>query len=121
MARVLGAYRHLSANGFCSWHPVRPPATILDKCEASRAHLLTDFGVEQFELARTWLRKYHRRQSINRRCSSYTWKHQAENEEGAYISNGALIAAALSLGFNVQHILGTPNAYVGIGKRLTPT
>lgn len=31
--------------------------------------------------------------------SSYGWKHVMENDTGEYVSNGAFVAAAISLGY----------------------
>jgi hypothetical protein len=116
--KVLTDFPQLSAKGLCPWYPVKPPAEILAKREDGRMYMLSDRGREEFDRACRWLRKFNRRKTVHRGCSSYTWKHRAESEEGGYVSNGALIAAALSLGFTVHHVIPTFNAYVGIGKRL---
>ena len=46
---------------------------------------------------------------FNRRQGSYGLKHTAEKWAGAYISNGALIAAALALGYEARRFPGSPN------------
>lgn len=64
--------------------------------------------------AKTFLSKLEKTISVNRRCrGSYGLKHDAERYAGTYISNGALIAAAVELGFRVSPIAKSPNAYLG--------
>ena len=82
-----------------------------------RDDLLSDFGVDQFQRARRYLSAFAHRQTLNRRRSSYGLKHSAEDEQGGYISNGALIAAAVDLGFRMERINYGPNAWLGIGRR----
>ena len=65
---------------------------------------------EQVQHAMRFLREHARpRESFNRRHGSYGLKHMAEKWAGAYISNGALIAAALSLGYEARRFPGSPN------------
>lgn len=58
-----------------------------------------------------------RRRELNQRSTSYGMKHQVEHamraagERGVYVSNGMFIAAALTLGFRVEPIARTPNAW----------
>ena len=72
----------------------------------------------QVESARKWLREMtHVSPRINRNRTSYGWKHVAEKYTGNYISNGALIQAALLENLKVQHAKGTPNAFINIKER----
>lgn len=47
--------------------------------------------------------------------TSYGLKHELERRAGAYISNGALIVAALALGIEIKRMAGSPrNALIGV-------
>jgi hypothetical protein len=63
-----------------------------------------------------WLQKCKRRKTMNRRRSSYGWKHIAEKAEDEYCSNEQFIAAAIALGFKIQWIPGTPNCFINIAE-----
>jgi hypothetical protein len=87
------------------------------------AHVNTDIRIHEVREAARWLAKNRRRATINRKYSSYQLKHFAEKTaEGGYISNGALIAAAYYLGFDVEPDGGhSPNACLNISsKTVTP-
>jgi len=103
-------------------HPPANPEDIQVARDAEfdlkRAELLSDDGVREFLLARRYLKQFAHRKSINRRAHSYRLKHSAEAEGGAYVSNGALIAAAIDLGFAVKQIDQGPNCWLSLGKRL---
>jgi hypothetical protein len=84
----------------------------------------------EFELALLWLRlKGRMTQRVVRRQSSYGLKHRASSDlnharhdapfmpdDNYYISNGALICAAAYLGYTIQRVEGTPNAFMNIGR-----
>jgi hypothetical protein len=72
-------------------------------------------GIPYFIRAVEWLRHIPRRKTVN--LGSYGLKHQAERWGGDYVSNGALIAAAIQLGFEVKRIPGTPNALINVAGR----
>lgn len=77
---------------------------------------LTEYPInpDEVSLAKTFLSKLEKTTSVNRHCrGSYGLKHDAERYAGNYISNGALIAAAVELGFRVSPIAESPNAYLG--------
>ena len=76
-----------------------------------RAQLRNE-GISYFIRAVEWLRHIPKRKTVN--FGSYWLKHQAERWSGDYVSNGALIAAAIHLGFKVEHIDGTPNALINV-------
>lgn len=72
--------------------------------------------------ATAWLRNQRRSDTYNELSTSYGFKHQAEEwskkHGGApYISNGALIAAALGLGFKLRHVRGTLNIELALDER----
>ena len=65
--------------------------------------------VEQVERATEWLKLCEQTKHLDRRQTSYGIKHEAErwcreqgHPNGGYISNGALLMAAYTLGFKVQ-------------------
>lgn len=80
----------------------------------ARAELQSD-GISYFIRAVEWLRHIPTRKTVN--LGSYGLKHQAERWGGDYVSNGALIAAAIHLGFKVERISGTPNALINVAGR----
>ncbi|MGJ0393307.1 MAG: hypothetical protein ACR650_11275 [Methylocystis sp.] len=51
------------------------------------------------------------------KMGSYAAKHIAESWAGGYVSNGAMIAAALAWGLMVSRIAGSPNASIYFGQR----
>ena len=113
---------HLSKTGFKDWHPMADMGVHTEKWAAEygkRAPLTAGDGLRQFVDAIARLRKFSIRKTVAP-ASSYVLKHRAEMEQGDYISNGCLIAAAIFLGIPVQHVFGTPNAKLGIGKRIVP-
>jgi hypothetical protein len=80
---------------------------------------------EMLRAALAFLAKLDPLVTVNPRClSSYQVKHEAERWEQAqgrasYISNGALIAAAVYLDIPVQplHAGCSPNAAIGVSRR----
>lgn len=64
-------------------------------------------------LCRVWIRIHcHPRKTINKRYSSYWFKHKVEREDHEYIPNGAFIKAAMELGYRV--VPDGPNAFFNI-------
>ena len=98
-------------------------------------YVITDYGIfpkgkkekdstapnnHEIALCEKWLYEFAQPQKrFNERFSSYGLKHQVEKWAGEYVSNGALIFAALSLKFPVKVIDEGPNAIFGI-KLFTP-
>jgi hypothetical protein len=80
----------------------------------ARAQLRSE-GLSYFLRAAEWLSHIPRHKTPN--LGSYFLKHQAERWTGDYVSNGALIAAAIHLGFKVEPIQGTPNALINVATR----
>jgi hypothetical protein len=77
---------------------------------------------DQVDAVKVWRKQstLFRRQSINRRISSYGLKHIAERDLGMYISNDSFIEAMRQQGFKAQKIKETPNYFfnVSFGPRL---
>jgi hypothetical protein len=63
-----------------------------------------------------WLEKCNRRQTMNRRRTTATWKHWAEADEGEYTSVEQFHEAAIALGFKLKPIRGTPNCWINIAE-----
>jgi len=77
-----------------------------------------DNGFRMFKDACEFLSGVQLRKTINRKSgSSYGLKHKAEKWAGDYISNGALIAAALHLGIQFEQIPDTQNVYLAVSSR----
>lgn len=84
--------------------------------EKGRNDLLA--AIAEIDHARAWLRTQQSRLTLNPRRSSYGLKHIAERAAGSYISNGALIAAALLEGWKVKRISEiSPNARLNISEK----
>jgi hypothetical protein len=131
LRRILDANPMLTQRGFDSaWMRVsseigKPlPERIALLNERRREAYESDWSFDQFELAWIYLSHQRKIKSINRRTGSYGLKHRAENLTrefghfgplGNYVSNGMLIAAAYSLGFEVRPIAhDNYNAYFNI-------
>lgn len=87
----------------------------------ARAELLTPFYVRQFIRAAEWLAAVPPMKGINRKASSYRWKHVAERwhacREGdgeSYISNGAFVAGCLAMGRRIEPAPGSFNPFCAI-------
>ena len=95
--------------------------------EARRAETLKHWAMDQFELALLYLDMQERRRTINRDYTSYNLKHRAEdlsrNQKlhthlGNYVSNGMLIAAAITRGFEYKQVsYDSLNAYFNISSK----
>ena len=74
-------------------------------------------SVDEFERAVAWLSVIPKRKSPNRDDGhSYGLKHAAEKWAGAYITNGALIAAAVHLGFPITPCPSAINCWIGVAS-----
>lgn len=132
--RVLAAQPNLTLRGFDNvWIPVsgerelplaeRKALLAKRRNEAHESH----WSFDEFELAWIYLSRQLKIKNLNRSTSSYGLKHRAENlmrkfglfqPLGNYVSNGMLIAAAYSLGFDVKPIgHDSYNAYLNISTR----
>jgi hypothetical protein len=84
--------------------------------EQRRDELLA--ATDEFEQALAWLSLVPRRVTPNRRNGhSYGLKHIIQRWAGAYISNGATIAAAAHLGFPIRQCPSGINCWIGVGGR----
>jgi hypothetical protein len=52
--------------------------------------------------------------AVNRRRSSYGWKHAAESWARCYVATGAFIASAILVGLAWERVPRTPNVFVGL-------
>jgi hypothetical protein len=92
--------------------------------EACRAAWVgADGGWLAAQLARAmvWLFRCTKTEAINRAATSYGLKHLAEDyhaargaPDGGYISNGVFLMAASRLGFQIEPIPATPNAWLNL-------
>jgi hypothetical protein len=119
---VMDREANLSRNGFGFIH--EPPKSFGEQrreFEEYRAQLIVPEGIYEFLLAREYLSYFPRRRTINEKAFSYSLKHGAERfhrqrgNDDNYVSNGALIAAAIHLGFNLRQ--NGLNAYFNMGTR----
>lgn len=69
----------------------------------------------EVEICRTFLARCERVAHPQR--GSYGFKHVIQSWAGEYVSNGALIRAALDLGIECVVQRGNPNAILAVGKR----
>lgn len=93
-------------------------------CEAFgsdyRSEMLTDHFIAEVNTALIFLVTRRRLARPNLKVTSYWWKHCAEGFGelvglSSYVSNGAVIAAALIAGFPVARHKNSPNCAIGIG------
>lgn len=71
-------------------------------------------GVDQFERAVRWMAHIPSIKKPNASFGSYFAKHAAEHWAGAYVSNGALIAAALFIGHPIEDCRSRINCHIAI-------
>jgi hypothetical protein len=99
-----------------------------DEQDADRARLLSDQGLKEFECALSFVERLAKTKTFRMRGTSYGLKHCAERfcragpyrgrEDEAYISNGALIAAALASGFKIKRSCSySPNVHINVSLR----
>lgn len=85
-----------------------------------RADMTTAGNVAAFEASLRFLSHAGRqfaRPRVNRKRTSYSWKHAAERVMGVYVPNGMLIAAAYALGFTVEVNRDSPNPYINLAEK----
>jgi hypothetical protein len=73
--------------------------------------------LDQIAACAAWLSRRSETKAINRRRTSYGWKHAVEAEAGRYIANGAFLAAAIGLGWRYEKCAGGLNALLPISQR----
>jgi hypothetical protein len=117
VSRICSAQPDLAPFGF--WHP--GALATREQFDAGRDAMLDGDHLGQFRRAMAFLLACcDRRRELNLRSTSYGLKHQVEHalraagERGVYCSNGMFIAAAMTLGFRVEQIARTPNAWTNV-------
>ena len=110
------AHPHLTAYGFGTFEREHSP-DYERRLREDREDMLTDAACAQFIPAWDWLSRQNRARHLNRRLDSYDLKHKVERWAGRSVDNGVLIAAAVSLGFQVGRAAGGANAYFNIAAR----
>lgn len=80
--------------------------------ERNRAQMLKADFERQVAVCLAWLLEHR----IPRGAGSYGAKHRVENDVGVYVSNGALITAALLAGYAVDRDFNSPNCGFALGK-----
>jgi hypothetical protein len=73
--------------------------------------------INQVQTCINWLNSIKRTKTINKRSSSYGYKHEAERAYKTYVTNGAFIAAVIHLGIPYEKIPGTPNIFVALSQK----
>ena len=101
-------YPEVTRNGFAG----------RDRCYPE---IKTSWYIDEFDTCVEFLKKCEKTRTAN--IGSYWLKHRAEDWGASvglcyYVPNGALIAAAIALGFVVRPMRPpSPNAYIGISKK----
>ena len=80
-----------------------------DTCRSVNERLLVETSI-----CLSWLQKSWRRETINKKISTYGWKHVVEKAAGVYIPEGAFILACLIDGDIQVHLSCSGAAYVGL-------
>lgn len=93
----------------------KTPEQLEAKLRKEREEILLPRSLEQFAVAREWLRRFNKTKAVNqRRGTSYGLKHVAAHETG-YVTNGVFIAAAIAEGFAIERV--GPNARLNISTK----
>jgi hypothetical protein len=96
LRRALAQEPTLTASGIC-------PGVVEDKP-----------ALREVAICIAWLRKVPITRRLCPFANSYRLKHEVEAWAGTYVSNGALIAAALGLGLQYRRV--GPNALLPLGR-----
>lgn len=123
VAAVMEREPDLGTGGFQTWDGRRSVRENAEDFRANRAEMLEAHSVEEFARAVAFLETKEQARTMNRRGTSYGYKHQAERfhreqqpAANAYVANGMFIAAALHLGFTVKRDGAGPNAFINIAS-----
>lgn len=96
----------------------KSPAAISEDFARGREMLLSDRGLQEVAICASWLELQQPIKTIVRDRTSYGYKHDVEKWSGEYVSNGALIAAALGMGLDFkQDHPGSPNVMLNLSKK----
>ena len=115
----------VTAFGLGVYDQSKKTADAIDKeFKQDRAYLLSDAGLDEVEACARWLDLQLRTKTFNRQHTSYGYKHNVERWSGRvlkndrHICNGALIAAALGMGFDFKPDHGgSPNVWLNLSER----
>ena len=117
---VMDKMPELGRGGFFVHDRRHTPAANRQQHEESRASMLVDGAIGEFERAIEFLKHRGQRATLNRKITSYSWKHDAERFHRAagadndYVANGMMIAAAIHLGFKFAREGYGPNAFLNV-------
>jgi hypothetical protein len=109
---------------WCSFH--RDRKKTLEENKAifrSQRESFAQSGYREFKLCCEWLQGCNGRKTINPSFSSYKLKHMVEawakktGRDDCYVSNGAFIAAAIHLGFDLKPDFDSPNVRFNISAK----
>lgn len=102
-----------------TWHPPCGDLTIssngIEWPGGDTSFAATAPDSHQVDLCRTFLARCWR--TKHPRQGSYWMKHVVQNWAGEYVSNGALVQAALTLGIGFSVCEGSPNGILTVSKR----
>jgi hypothetical protein len=129
--KVLEAYPDLTQRGFDDIWARESEGDSFEERKAlfaeRRKEALSNWAMDEFELAFIYLSKQEHRKTLNRDWSTYNLKHNAErlvredklfDHLGDYVSNGMLIVAAIASGFEVKQIsFRSPNGFLNISSK----
>jgi hypothetical protein len=119
---VMDKMPELGRGGFFVHDRRETPEANRRKHDDSRASMLSDDAIGEFERAVEFLEARGQRATLNRQVTSYSWKHSAEKFHRAagadndYVANGMMIAAAVHLGFKVVRDDYGPNAFLNVAE-----
>src|SRR3954447_23853076 len=82
----------------------------------NRTKMLKPRSLEQFQLARRWLRQFTKVGKSSKLGTSDNLKHLAERDIG-YVTNGMFIAAAIAEGFKIEREWDSPNPRFNISSK----
>lgn len=86
-------------------------------CPPSNSHLLSDEGFNAFKQCVEWLKKYCLpNKTVTANAPTSRTLQQIAKKRG-YVSNGAMIAAIVYLGFPYKVQTNSPNVLVGVSRR----
>ncbi|MBO1352009.1 MAG: hypothetical protein EBE86_033685 [Hormoscilla sp. GUM202] len=115
---VLKDYPTLNPHGFVSASVAFGKAPQETDLKPSDFLKDADIYIPTIILCRQWLQDHQFRQTFNKAHSSYGYKHMVERRTNTYITNGAFIAAALTLDIPVKQCHpDSPNVYLPISEK----
>jgi len=115
--KVMVHHQDLCSHGWRNYPRFYPPNFTNEtaeefqvRLERGRSELLSEDSIKQINASIGFLMQFATpRKTQNKSFSSYGLKHDAEAWAGLYITNGALVAAALILGYRAHPNAGDPN------------